>query len=69
MPRYDYKCPKCETIREVEHSIKDDPIIVCQEDGEEMKRVPCSTSFKLRGEGWTGHSKKHAPPWKPGMKR
>lgn len=29
MPFYDYKCPSCETVREVVHSIREEPMIEC----------------------------------------
>lgn len=68
MPRYDYKCPVCGNVEEHEHSIKEDPTIICENKiperdniicGTEMKRVPCSTAFKLKGLGWArdGYSK------------
>jgi putative FmdB family regulatory protein len=31
MPTYDYKCPECGIIKEIVHSIKEDPIIYCSE--------------------------------------
>jgi len=30
MPTYEYRCPKCGTVKEIIHSIKDDPDIACE---------------------------------------
>lgn len=39
MPNYDYECDVCETIRHTQHSIKEDPIVLCFSCGEPMYRV------------------------------
>lgn len=39
MPRYDYKCGKCENIEEHVHSMKETPEIKCSECGEVMERM------------------------------
>jgi len=38
MPRYDYKCLRCEHIYEIEHKITDDPEILCPKDSVICKR-------------------------------
>lgn len=40
MITYDYKCYECGLEKEVRHSIKEDPKIVCESCGAEMKRRP-----------------------------
>lgn len=39
MPTYDYKCPHCGLIKEIVHSIKDDPIIYCSDCLKEGKEI------------------------------
>jgi len=38
VPTYDYECKKCKKVREVMHSMKDSPAIVCEECGGKMER-------------------------------
>lgn len=38
MPRYDYRCDKCEAVIEVSHKIDDTPAIKCPK-GHKMKRM------------------------------
>jgi len=54
MPRYDYRCPRCDAeALDVDRSIPkrdDGPECDC---GERMKRMPPSrVSFSLLGSGW-----------------
>lgn len=60
MPTYDYKCNKCDKEKEVFHSIKEEPSIICSNCGEQMKRCisPNTTGFILRGNGWAGKDAK-----------
>lgn len=54
MPTYDYKCDSCDTRKEVYHSIKENPTIVC-DCGMAMKRsIPKNVNFVLKGLGWSG---------------
>jgi len=39
MPTYQYYCKKCDDISEHVHSIKDDPIIKCEECNRKLKRM------------------------------
>lgn len=39
MPRYDYECPKCEEIIEVEHAIDSGVEILCGKCKTEMVRL------------------------------
>lgn len=55
MAKYVYKCTddKCEFEWEVEHSIKDDPIKICDKCKKETaKRLISATSFFLKGGCW-----------------
>jgi putative FmdB family regulatory protein len=39
MPTYDYKCSSCNHIFEYFQSMNDDPLSICPECGEEVKRM------------------------------
>lgn len=64
MPRYDFKCPKCKIVVELEKSIHDDSLPVCCADGCDgniaMDRLIGGSSFQLSGECWSkdGYSKR-----------
>lgn len=61
MPSYDYECPKCGSVEEVEHSIRDEPEVVCSMCHEKKKRlISKNTTFVLVGDGWAknGYDKK-----------
>lgn len=58
MPTYDYKCPECNSVGEITHSIKVDPDYACPECEKEGKTVklvrlisPNSNSFIFKQ--WT----------------
>ena len=49
---YDYICPKCGEVKEVNHSILEDPEILC-EDGTIMTRIITGGSgTHFKGGGW-----------------
>ena len=54
MPTYTYKCPRCETIREVVKRIaKADTPEWCEPCKRMMiKTPPKNTTFALKGKGW-----------------
>lgn len=52
MPYYDYKCKKCGTVVELEHSIHDTEKKVCAKCGYALQRLIGTTSFVLNGTGW-----------------
>jgi putative FmdB family regulatory protein len=54
MPTYDYKCAVCDTRKEVFHSMKDEPAIVCDCGQPMTKTVPKNVNFVLKGLGWSG---------------
>jgi putative FmdB family regulatory protein len=54
MATYDYKCKKCESLKEVSHSMKENPEVRCA-CGETMERVISGgLGFVLKGDGWAG---------------
>lgn len=59
---YLYRCMVCGKEKEVRHSIKEEPIILCDEDDERMNRVitgGAGTIFK--GLGWASKGTATAP--------
>ncbi len=49
---YVYECKECPELLEIEQKITEDPIKVCPQCGNEIKRVISNTSFLLKGKGW-----------------
>jgi len=55
MPVYLYSCPTCNVELEVIRSIEElDNPFLCPTCKVQMKRVPTTSSFRLKGQGWTG---------------
>ena len=57
MIAYDYKCPTCDYVEEVYHSIDTTPSYTCpkcMDSGNivEMVRIISASSFKLKGNCW-----------------
>lgn len=52
MPIYDYLCCDCGTIKEVVHSIKEDPEVLCKECDEQMVRSISRVGVQFKGKGW-----------------
>jgi putative FmdB family regulatory protein len=55
MPLYEYMCPECGNIQEIEHSIKDDPVVTCDcrsTNRPRCKRLVGLGNFVLKGSGW-----------------
>lgn len=38
-PVYDYECPECKEVIEIDHGINDDPRIVCSKCNKKMARL------------------------------
>jgi len=55
MPTYDYQCRECGFIKEVAHSIKEEPIILCQrcEKGIKMERLISRNTSGFIFKQWT----------------
>lgn len=55
MARYDYKCPECDYLAEIENPISQPlPEVECEECNVEMKRVIHATPAIFHGGGWGG---------------
>ena len=62
MPKYDFRCPKCEYVIELEKSINDDSVPLCCEESctaTPMVQQISLSNFHLKGLGWAaeGYSK------------
>ena len=80
MPVYEYECPACEKVHEVQQRMADDPLSQCPECEGPVKKIMSRSSFALKGGGWyaDGYSStkpvakkesgtaKSAPPCKTG---
>jgi len=55
MPVYEYRCPKCKKEIELTQRITEMQAPICCEDNcnVEMTRMISTTSFSLKGSGWT----------------
>ena len=63
MPLYEWRCPSCKRVVEVEMKVSDPLKPLCFEgscDGIEMERIISKSSFVLAGSGWAkdGYSSK-----------
>ncbi len=60
MPVYEYECPACKKVFEVQQRMSDDPIKTCKDCGGEVKKLVSVSSFHLKGGGWysDGYSSK-----------
>lgn len=52
MPVYEYECPACEKVHEVQQRMADDPLQDCPECGGPVKKIMSRSSFQLKGGGW-----------------
>ncbi|HEB68537.1 MAG TPA: zinc ribbon domain-containing protein [Desulfobulbus sp.] len=52
MPVYEYECPKCKKVHEVQQKMTDEPLSSCPECGGEVKKLISVSSFQLKGGGW-----------------
>lgn len=52
MPVYEYECPACEKVFEVQQRISDDPLSACPDCDGEVKKLVSMSSFHLKGGGW-----------------
>jgi len=71
MPRYDYVCGECGQIKEIGHSIKDNPEIKCLKCGGSCKiNIGSNLSHvKFVGYGWPGKDLKNAGRLKKGKNK
>lgn len=52
MPIYEYECPACEKVFEVQQRMTDDPLKTCPDCEGEVKKLVSASSFMLKGGGW-----------------
>lgn len=52
MPTYEYECLECKHRFDVFHSIKDDPVSICEKCGKEVKRVIGPAGIIFKGSGF-----------------
>lgn len=52
MARYDYKCPQCNEVFEVEHPMSEKPTITCPTCGEVAQRVFSTSGIVFEGHGF-----------------
>ncbi len=62
MPVYEYECPACEAVFEVQQRMTDDPLSKCPECDGAVKKIMSRSSFQLKGGGWyaDGYSSSNA---------
>jgi len=69
MPVYEYECPTCQSVIEVQQKIADQPLSSCPECQSPVRKLMSMTSFQLKGGGWyadgyastNGNSEKKEP--------
>lgn len=52
MPIYEYECPACDKIFEVQQRMTDAPLKVCPDCSGKVKKLISASSFQLKGGGW-----------------
>ena len=52
MPVYEYECPACEKVMEVQQRMSDEPLSSCPDCGGPVKKLVSMSSFQLKGGGW-----------------
>lgn len=52
MPIYEYECPACCNIFEVQQKISDAALTDCPECGGAVRKLVSMSSFQLKGGGW-----------------
>lgn len=52
MPKYDYKCDDCETVVEIQKSINDSSIQICESCGKHMVKIYSSVGVTFKGSGF-----------------
>lgn len=61
MPYYDYRCDKCQAVKEVFHDMSVRPRLRCEcGNADRFTRVPVACAVAFKGEGWArdNYSKK-----------
>ena len=56
MARYDYRCPRCFTTREVTHNMNETPEVHCENDAPDGSDATCNERMeKVIGAGFGGN--------------
>lgn len=63
MPIYEFECPKCEKVHEVNQKISDKPLAKCPDCGGKVQKLISRSSFALKGSGW------YTTDYKPASKK
>ena len=69
MPVYEYECPACEVVHEVQQRMADDPLQDCPDCGGPVKKIMSRSSFQLKGGGWYADGYSSAKPEKAAKKK
>ncbi len=64
MPVYEYECPACEIVHEVQQRLADEPLQDCPDCGGAVKKIVSRSSFQLKGGGWYADGYSSAKPEK-----
>jgi putative FmdB family regulatory protein len=52
MPRYDYVCPGCQVVREIQRSFDDDKEILCETCDLPLAKKFSPSPVHFKGSGW-----------------
>ena len=52
MPVYEYECPTCVKVIEVQQRMSDAPLTTCPDCAGQVKKIVSMSSFHLKGGGW-----------------
>src|SRR4029079_16064438 len=53
MPIYEYQCTRCGHRVEQIQRMDDPPLTVCEECGDELKKLLSAPAFQFKGTGWS----------------
>ena len=62
MPVYEYECPACEKILEIQQRMADAPLTHCPDCEGPVKKIMSKSSFALKGGGWYADGYASAKP-------
>jgi putative FmdB family regulatory protein len=52
MPKYDYRCQGCYSRYEIEHSMTEEPIVLCNECGYRCKKIIMPVPIRYAASGF-----------------
>ena len=62
MPTYEYRCKECKQGLEIKQSLKDKPLIKCEECGGQLNKVFSPIGMSFQGKGF--YRNDHGATWK-----